>query len=317
MAQHPGNRQPPPQVPTGPKMRTQSRRAQSRSDKARQEDMARHKRWNQSRLAIPYSTDGPKVTLGIIWFGLVLLVPSALILFSQAQFAAPFIALVFSTVAGLAGLQIANTWLGSAAESRSAAGLGAFLLAFSSFFGLVAIPVGALAAFVMVLVGAALTKDGAKTFAQVMGIMIRSIFPVGIAAASAITIAVREVEVGSGFEVFIALILVISAYEIGDFIVGSGAHNAFEGPIAGFIALVVVTLGIFLFPPAALPSDLVFFAVLGLITGISGIIGQMFASILLPRPTSWAPALRRLDSYLLAAPIWLGIMIVLELAGQA
>lgn len=313
MSNHPGDRLPPTQQPTGPKLRTRSKRAQSRSDKARRDDLARYNRWNQSRLAIPYSTDGPKVTLGVIWFALIVLVPLGLILFGRVQFAAPLIALVFATVAGLAGLQIANTWFGSASEGRSAAGLAAFLLSFSSFFGLRIIPLGVLAAAVMVVVGATLTKDQAKDVGQKIIVMVRSIFPVGIAAASAITIAVREVEVGSGFAVFVALVLLISAYEIGDFIVGSGAHNAFEGPLAGFIALIVVTLGIFIFPPPALPSDLIFFAALGLVTGVSGVMGQMFASVLLPRPTSWAPALRRLDSYLLAAPIWLGLMIALGL----
>ncbi len=310
---NPGDRLPPVQQPSGPKLRTKSKRAQSRSDKARSEDLARYNRWNQSRLAIPYSTDGPKVTLGILWFALITLAPLALIVLGRSEFAAPLIAGVFSTVVGLAGLQIANTWFGTASEGRSAAGLGAFLLSFSSFFGLNFVPFGIAAALVMLAVGAVLTKDKERDIAQKIVVMARSIVPVGLAGVSAITIAVRPVEVGSGFAVFVALVLMISAYEIGDFIVGSGAHNAFEGPLAGFIALVVVTLGIFIFPPPALPSDLVFFVALGLVTGISGVMGQMFASLLLPRPTSWAPALRRLDSYLLAAPIWLGLMILLGL----
>ena len=94
---------------------------------------------------------------------------------------------------------------------------------------------------------------------------------------------------------------------------GSGAHNSFEGPLAGLIALVVVALAILVIPPPAFPDSFVFFATLAGITGLSAVIGQMFASILLPRSTAWAPALRRLDSYLITAPIWFAISLALGL----
>ena len=39
----------------------------------------------------------------------------------------------------------------------------------------------------------------------------------------------------------IALLLLVSAYETGDYIVGSGARNPYEGPVAGIAAITVVT----------------------------------------------------------------------------
>ena len=41
------------------------------------------------------------------------------------------------------------------------------------------------------------------------------------------------------------------------------------------------------------------------VTGLCCPLGQLVASALLPRGNAWAPALRRLDSYLVAAPLWL------------
>src|SRR5205085_9485232 len=42
----------------------------------------------------------------------------------------------------------------------------------------------------------------------------------------------------------VGLVLVVAAYEIGDYIVGSGARNPVEGPVAGATAIVVITFAI-------------------------------------------------------------------------
>src|SRR5690606_1217946 len=49
----------------------------------------------------------------------------------------------------------------------------------------------------------------------------------------------------------VSLVLLVSAYETGDFLIGSGSTNAFEGPLAGGVAVLVVTLVIAAlgFPP--------------------------------------------------------------------
>jgi hypothetical protein len=53
----------------------------------------------------------------------------------------------------------------------------------------------------------------------------------------------------------------------------------------------------------------------GILTALSCPLGQLLASALLPRGAAWAPALRRIDSYLLAAPLWLVLLTITPVAG--
>ncbi len=108
----------------------------------------------------------------------------------------------------------------------------------------------------------------------------------------------------------IALLLLVSAYETGDYIVGSGANNPYEGPAAGLSAIVVVT-----FIVSTLPISTLSFGEAWLFGGIVAVLapmGQLFASALLPAAGAPASSLRRLDSLLLAAPVWcVGVGLVL------
>ena len=108
----------------------------------------------------------------------------------------------------------------------------------------------------------------------------------------------------------IALLLLVSAYETGDYIVGSGARNPYEGPAAGLTAIVVITFIVSTLPISALSFGQAWF--FGGMVGVLAPLGQLFASALLPTAGSPASALRRLDSLLLAAPAWwLGLAMVL------
>jgi hypothetical protein len=93
-----------------------------------------------------------------------------------------------------------------------------------------------------------------------------------------------------------------SAYETGDYIVGSGASNPYEGPVAGATAIVVVTFAVTALGvrPLTFPGS---FA-LGAGACVLCPIGQLLASVVLPSVTSPASALRRLDSLLVLGPAW-------------
>ena len=100
----------------------------------------------------------------------------------------------------------------------------------------------------------------------------------------------------------IALVLLVSAYETGDFLLGSGSRNHYEGPLAGGAAIVVVT-----FILASLPVSALGFAEAWLFGGSwcsSPRSGRCSPARLLPTRRSPAAALRRLDSLLFAAPVW-------------
>src|SRR5690606_33571920 len=88
----------------------------------------------------------------------------------------------------------------------------------------------------------------------------------------------------------------------GDFLVGSGSTNVVEGPIAGAAAVVVTTFAISSF--GLLPFETRGAIVFGSLVAVLAPAGQYLATAMLPHSRSFAPALRRIDSLLLAAPLW-------------
>src|SRR5690606_34142831 len=91
-----------------------------------------------------------------------------------------------------------------------------------------------------------------------------------------------------------------------DYIVGSGASNGVEGPLAGglFIAATTTMLAVTEVPPFR-GADVWSFAMLAAVACPAG---QILASAMLPRADAFAPALRRLDSMLIVAPAWAGLI---------
>lgn len=76
--------------------------------------------------------------------------------------------------------------------------------------------------------------------------------------------------------------------------------------MAGIVALSVGAAATYIVLPA--PFDTNSFPLFAVLTAVAAPLGQIAASAILPRGAVWAPALRRLDSYLLAAPLWLLLM---------
>lgn len=264
-----------------------TRRAR-REARLRDRAEAREHRWQRHRLAVPYRTDGPKITFGLLWFAAIL----------AAALESPLaVAVAFSLVAGLAGLQIGYAWLPNRPSTRWWTALAALVGGLPGFLGPIGLVVGALLALAILLVSLVANPSHAHPPVHLFDVLIRSSIPVGIAAASVAGIA----DVGLG--AVLALIVLISAYEVGDFLVGSGSANAVEGPISGLAALGVALFILWIASPAPFTaSSIVLF---GALAAVCCPLGQVLASALLPRGASWAPALRRLDSYLLAAPLWL------------
>jgi hypothetical protein len=103
----------------------------------------------------------------------------------------------------------------------------------------------------------------------------------------------------------------VSAYETGDFLIGAGSANPYEGPAAGAAAIVVIT-----FIVSTLPISTLSFGEAWLFGGLVAVlapVGQWAGSALLPAASSPASALRRLDSLLLSAPLWAwGVGLVIQ-----
>jgi hypothetical protein len=278
-----------PSMPQGPGMK--ERRTQRIEDRAR----ARESRWRHHRYAVPYRTSGPKLTLGILWFAGV--VAGALIY-------APVAGVLVAGVAVLGGLQTADAhFSGQGSVSRDTSlGLSgglAGLIALAGINGMFYVGMVSILG-VAICIAVAIWAEGFEDYDAVVEstqISIRSAIPVGVAAGS-----MAALGQAAPFAL-ITLVVLISAYEIGDFSVGTGSANALEGPIAGIAFLGVVAYAARLLPLEPMTAEtIIAFAAL---TAVCCPLGQIFASALLPHGDRWAPALRRLDSYLVAAPLWL------------
>ncbi len=298
------------QSQAGYQPRKRPSRTQKRSARARAAEEARYSRWSKNRLAIPYSTDGPKVTFGVIWFVLIVGAPLLVELQRGEDWFAPIATLVLAIVGALAGAQTASRWFRQSNLHAAAAGTLVAACVVAAAYSTALFMITLIVCGVGAVLAASIPGSG-KSMPETVSGMLRAVVPVSLAAGSLVALVSREYQEGAGSGMLLAIVLLVSAYEAGDFLVGSGANNAVEGPASGIIALAVVGFGLYLLTPSSFPTSngiLLFVA----LTALCCPLGQMFASLLLPSSISWAPALRRLDSYLLAAPIWLGLAVLLN-----
>ncbi len=241
-----------------------------------------------------YDIDGPRIRLGLVWF-VVLLVAVAL---------GPWpLAVVMALVAGAAASQTSAAWrrVGMAANAP-VAGLSALALPLAAALGTASLGLACVVVALVAVATSALTRAhrrGRRIWAMA-GLTLRCGFPVGLAAASLVVI--RHQEIGAA----VSLVLLVSAYDLGDFVVGTDAATPIEGPVAGIVAALVVAfaLGVFAVPPFVVSSALIF----GGLAAVLFPLGQLVATELLPAAAARAQALRRLDSLLLVGPIWMAAL---------
>ncbi len=261
--------------------------------KRRRQAQLREERWARTRLAVPYHTDGPKMTFALVWFVAV---------FSSLLISPILTALVTSVVASVAAMQAAQAWFGTSPARWWTATAGA-VVAFSGYFGALGL-VGGLLIACGVLGIYIMAGDGHhRSSGELFDVLARSSLPAGLAAGGIVAVTQAEPLAAIG------LVLLISAYEAGDYLVGSGSRTAAEGPIAGFISLSVMAFVLAMVVPD--PYTVTTVVAFAAIAAISALAGQIFASASLPRGVAWAPALRRLDSYIITAPIWLLLVFLL------
>lgn len=249
---------------------------------------ARQQPIDRRRLATVYDTDGPRVRLGVAWF------VGAMVATVVSPITA---AIVFAVAAGFAARQIVRAWGSVPWQADVAAGLGAAPV-LAALVGTQAVVVAVVLALVAAT-GCAAAPDGARLpggqgRVAAMGILCLSVVP-GVAAATFVLVRTESVIAAA------VLLLVASAYEVGDYIVGSGASNPVEGPLAGITTATLVAL------PLALvlvePYDAAGVALLGFAAAACPL-GQVVGSAVLPGAGAHAPALRRIDTLLVLAPLW-------------
>lgn len=240
------------------------------------------------RYAVVYDTSGPKVTLGVLWF--------VAVIGSLALGWAP-LALLFGVAAGWAALEAAlrSREAGRAAEPWVAAlgggAIGASGAAGSEYVGGVILVVVVAAAAV-----AALTLPRREVVLAAAGTSVLCAVPFGLAAAC--VVLTRDLEIGA----VVVLVLFASAYEAGDFLIGSGASNSIEGPLVGIVTIAVTgaIVAVLQVPPFDGAPAFAFAA----LAAVTCPLGQLACSAILPAADARAPSARRIDSLLLLAPAW-------------
>lgn len=254
-----------------------------RAESVRGAQSVGHRWWPQ------YDSQRPHVRLGFLWF--VVLVGS--LLGGALTFAIPYAA-----AAALGAAQAARAWRREGFRPHVpvamavAAGLPV-LTALSTRGAGAAILIG-VAASVLVAGGSV------RTILRDAGCTIRCWLPVGLAAASAVAIA--RIDLGAA----VALVVLISAYDCGDYIVGADARWPIIGTLAGMAAVAVLSFSLYVIaiPPFGGADVFVFGAALALFAPL----GQIAASLSLPDGRVLASGVRRLDTLLLVGPVWIGLL---------
>ena len=240
-----------------------------------------------TRFAVVYDLDGPRVRFGFAWF---LLVVGAFYVGAGALGA------LYASVAAVAGYQSAVAWRERAQlPNRWVAGLAAGAIALAGVGGSVAAGLAVLAGLPVILLATAADRR-VHGMIGTAGLTIQCSLFVGVAAAS--PLLAYEVDLGAA----IVLVALVCAYEVGDFVVGSGSTNSLEGPIAGMAAIGVLTFAFSVVNMAPFEDN----ALIGFggLAAVLSPVGQLLASAVLPAANARAPALRRLDTLLVLGPVW-------------
>jgi len=249
------------------------------------------RKYRRRRLAVIYDVDGPRVRFGIAWFAL------NVVALAGGEWT---ITALYSATAAFAALQSAREWRRSGARPhRPVAGAGAFAIGMAGGIStqLVGVAIlGFVGASVFVAFSAAAASRRPTNPVDDAGFTIRCGLFAGF-AASCVAITARF-----SLTAVVGLVFIVAAYEIGDYLVGSGARNPYEGPVAGATAIVVTTFAITAIglKPFVFPGS---FALAG-VAAVLCPAGQLTASLIVPKVDAAASALRRIDSLLLLAPVW-------------
>jgi len=237
---------------------------------------------------VPASTPSrPHGRLGVLWVGVTVA--------CLAPGPAP-LGVWFALCAGLAGIQAAKVWKGQNEKPLVLlAGAVAASLPLAAIWG--PRPMTLAVALGVVVTLLARLFSVTKAPARDVGLTLTIGVVVGLAVASVVLLRTVNVQAP------LLLLAFAAAYDASAYVVGAGAARAWEGPVAGIFMLIPVTLlsAVTLVPnpfPTASPF------LLGLIAAVLTPFGPLAGSALLGSRDAPAPALRRLDSLLVLAPVW-------------
>ena len=237
----------------------------------------------RSPYAVVHDIDGPKVRLGVLWFAVSM---------GAAALARPALAIVMAIAAAAAADQLVRIH-DSPGSLRDVLTHPARLIA---MLGAASMPLAAAAGSdTLAAAGAATTILAVVGSGGRAPVVVLAALPVGLAAASPVLVH----RLGTAAALF--LLLLVAAYDAGDFIVGTGAGTSWEGPAAGIAAVAVVGFGTTVIAPPPLVEE--GSATLAILVAMLAPLGPPVASVLVGDGATKARFVRRLDSLLLCGPM--------------
>lgn len=250
-----------------------------------------HPRWVQ-RLFTTHDIYGPRVRFGVLWFAV-----QAFAVWRGAD----ALALLYGVIGVVAALQTTREWRRHYSQpSRLVAAVGAGILPFSATFGIGAV---GLVVFGIVIASVAFAlfrrrHRWSRPLLDAASCTVRSSVFVGVAGASVVLTYKASL---AGVLILLGL---IAAYEVGDFLIGAESAGVLIGPMGGMLTAAVFTAPIAVFNISPF-EQLADYVVFGGIIVVFCPLSQIAGSLILPSARAWSPALRRVDSLLLTAPVWL------------
>jgi len=238
------------------------------------------------RFAYLPKPDGPHARLGVLWF------IAACVACALGTIA---VAVLFAVVAAVAAMQTVRTWIDNGRRATPViGGAAAALVPIAAIGGPFGFGAGVVLSVALVFVG---------------GVMLRSDVIVGLRSAMLPAVAAGSVVLigRTDMGALVVLLILVSAYETGDYLMGSEAGSVFEGPLSGIAAVLVMTFAeaVFQIGPFETRAGWVF----GGLVAVLAPLGPPLASALAPTASSAGPALRRIDTWLVVAPVW-GLMLI-------
>jgi hypothetical protein len=257
-----------------------------------------------SRYAYQHELDGPRMRFGIVWFALLFVAFASNI---------SLLVLTLVVVASVGSLQVAGTWRSRKAPVQQLiASAGTGLVIASAYFGNRTAGVAlVLLALLAVVFGAAvapnalvLTPEALQGNLPAASATLRSSVPLALAGVSAIQVYRID------SMAFLFLLSVVCVFDAGDYLCGSGYQSRIIGPLAGSVGVLTVTASMSAINPPPLVEDSHVWIV-GILMAVLCPLGTLLGSWMLPVATAKAPGLRRLDSWLLAAPaLWIALVLI-------
>ena len=246
------------------------------------------RRADAPRFAYVPRVDGPHGRLGVVWF---------VVAVAACSLGTVPAGLLFAGLASVAALQTSVAWRQAGhADDRFVAGGSALVVGLAAIVGTAFAGLAMLAGVGVSLFAAMVASGRDESVAVRAGRTVRTWVLPALTAAS--IVAVARVDVSA----LVILLILVSGYEVGDYLVGTGANGMVEGPIAGMAAVFVLTFTEAVFQLG--PFDARAAWVFGGLVAVLAPLGAPLASALAPAATAKVPALRRLDAWLLVAPVW-------------